>query len=226
MSSMDLYEDGFPHGTKEGYERGCKSAACPNAFEGETICRDAFMRYNRDYAYRKAVDAGETPPPEFPAPAPTSGGPAAEVRVFPEPTVTAVDSVEPLPEPEPEVARKRAPKTVPVHPSPAMYQRGCRKDNDCPSFLAGGISCRRARLDYVKARGEIVRAEREAAGSQFDRVDVAVTAPAEDEPRPESAVEQLLTAITSDSSVECTVTVLPSGALVVVIRIPAQVVAA
>ncbi|QJU54372.1 hypothetical protein SCB71_14600 [Herbiconiux sp. KACC 21604] len=209
MSSADLYEDGCPHGTKEGYDRGCRSGACPNAFEGETICRDAFLRYQGDYAYRKAVDAGETPPPLIS----TSG--VVNERVATVPTMTFYDSVEPLPEARPErVLRRRAAKTEAVHPSPAMYQRGCRRDNECPSFLEGGKSCRQARLAYAKERAAVKRQEREAAGSQFDRTPVSVEfAPA-------------VAAIAEVTGVETSVVQLPNGGLVITIRVPAGVVAA
>ncbi|WP_291053661.1 hypothetical protein [Herbiconiux sp.] len=227
---MDLYEDGFPHGTKAGYERGCKGGACPNAFEGLTICRDAFMRYNRDYAYRKAVDAGETPPPEFPAKAAASKAPRGEVRVFAEPTVTVADSVEPLPEAAP-AKRVRTSSDAVVHPSNAMYQRGCRKDNECPSFLEGGLSCRQASVAYKRGLVEAKRAAQQAAEdtpsvpATSSSPDVVVTP--ERAGHPEQPTPELtLAGATSHPDLECTVTALPSGALVVVIRIPASVVAA
>ncbi len=265
MSSMDLYEDGFPHGTKEGFERGCRGGACPNKLEGEMICRDAAMRYARDYAYRRAIDNGETPPPEFPdtpTPAKTSKAfPHAEERIYAEPTITVADTiVEPDPiEPAGEVAdelvdevpaeleqpkrRGRPPRADVTHPSPAMYQRGCRRDHECPSHLAGGISCRRAALDHKRDLAAAKRAAEKAAEPTFaDRVEAIVAAPVEvpaaaveappvetvevvPAPAPEAPATALL-ALTSDPAVECTVTAMPNGGLVVVIRIPAQVVAA
>ncbi|WP_382307338.1 hypothetical protein [Herbiconiux sp. UC225_62] len=148
--------------------------------------------------------------------------------------MTVADSVEPLPEATSSIESIHRPKrqySKAVHPSPAMYQRGCHKDSDCPSFLAGGISCRRARLDYLKERAELRRADREAAASQFHRIDVEAVSPSTTPVEPVddaggAAVEKLLTAVTSDPDVECTVSVLPSGGMVVVIRIPAKVVAA
>jgi hypothetical protein len=231
MSAADLYEDGFPHGTKEGYERGCRGSACPNKFEGLDTCHTASMRYARDYAYRRAVDAGETPPPEFPKAETKKASQHAEERVWAEPVVTVADSAEPLPEETPALTpstprKDRAPKTAAVHPSPAMYQRGCRKDNECPSFLAGGISCRRARLDYVKDRAAANRAEREAAATQFDRIPVEPAAALtvdesrtiELAPAPAAPPEAL--------EVETTVTRLPGGGVTIVIRIPSAMVVA
>jgi hypothetical protein len=259
MSTADLYEDGFPHGTKEGYDRGCRSSACPNAFDGTTICRDANLRYHGDYAYRKAVDAGETPPEIIPV---LKQGPArrAEGVVFAEPTVVVADSAAPGPPADDDEdsleeaprRRGRTPRADVTHPSAAMYQRGCRKDNECPSFLAGGISCRRAALDYKKERAAAKRAKSAAEVAPADdfkpslaevatgiltrpepvepmppRPDVVATPePVDEGPNAASALPTSLAALTSDPAVECSVTVMPTGGLVVVIRIPAQIVAA
>jgi hypothetical protein len=255
VSFADLYEDGFPHGTKEGFERGCRGGACPNKFEeGATICRDAAMRYARDYAYRRAIDNGETPPPEFPDAVPkkktTKASPNAEERVWAEPVVTVADTIaEPAPEqPAGSTALafprgKRGPAVF--HGTKGGYQKGCRVDHQCPSFLGGGKSCRLAAMEYQRDRRAAIsaKAERPAprpatfadkveeivAKPEVEAAEVAPAKESEPDAQPpvaEMPAEVLLSALTSDPAVECSVTMMPSGGLVVVIRIPASVVAA
>lgn len=62
MSTLDLMEDGFPHGTRAGYQQGCHSkGACMGPLDGLMTCVEANMRYASDFGYRKKVDAGVTP---------------------------------------------------------------------------------------------------------------------------------------------------------------------
>lgn len=101
MSSADLLEDGFPHGTREGYANGCRSGACPAGIEHGLSCRRANMLASGDYRYQKLVRAGATPGeiadqlglnPEIPA------GPAPKKRPQPEHPAPAVpSSARPLP---------------------------------------------------------------------------------------------------------------------------------
>lgn len=58
MSSADLFEDGFPHGTARGYELGCRGSACPAKVEFGQSCREANIRVASDWGYRKRVQAG------------------------------------------------------------------------------------------------------------------------------------------------------------------------
>lgn len=58
MSALDLLEDGFPHGTREGWEQGCRGKHCPSLEEHGISCTDARLRYQGDYRFRKRVDAG------------------------------------------------------------------------------------------------------------------------------------------------------------------------
>jgi hypothetical protein len=44
----------FPHGTKAGYDRGCKGGSCPAAIP----CRDVRRRYLSDVDFRRLIDAG------------------------------------------------------------------------------------------------------------------------------------------------------------------------
>lgn len=61
MSGLDLLEDGFPHGTLEGYERGCHGEICPSKGEHGWSCAGAVIRYRGDWVFRKRVDAGMGP---------------------------------------------------------------------------------------------------------------------------------------------------------------------
>lgn len=57
MSADILSDPTHPHGTTEGFKRGCKGAGCP----APVSCTTVHTRYNGDYAFRKAYDAGVTP---------------------------------------------------------------------------------------------------------------------------------------------------------------------
>lgn len=56
--SADILTDGsHPHGTVAGFQKGCRSAACP----APVSCRTVHTRYQGDYGFRRAIDAGMTP---------------------------------------------------------------------------------------------------------------------------------------------------------------------
>lgn len=52
MSGADLLVDGFPHGTPDGYDRGCRGRICPAE---EQSCQRAHVRFQGDYTYRQQV---------------------------------------------------------------------------------------------------------------------------------------------------------------------------
>lgn len=54
MSTLDLLDDSFPHGTPDGYRRGCRTAACPAALP----CRDVYTRYIGDFSFARLINAG------------------------------------------------------------------------------------------------------------------------------------------------------------------------
>lgn len=54
MSAADQLEDTFPHGSLEGYHRGCKGSRCA----GLISCRDVYRRYAGDFGFKRAIDAG------------------------------------------------------------------------------------------------------------------------------------------------------------------------
>lgn len=54
MGAADRLEDGFPHGTVDGYRGGCRDGNCP----APMACRDVYRRYSGDFGFRRLVDAG------------------------------------------------------------------------------------------------------------------------------------------------------------------------
>lgn len=93
--AVDMLEDGFPHGTTDGFARGCRSAgACPAGHEHGLSCRRAQILAAGNYQYQQLVRAGEEPAtiaqmlrlaPE----AKTDPKPAAPAARTPEPEVAA-----------------------------------------------------------------------------------------------------------------------------------------
>lgn len=60
--AVDLLEDGFPHGTVEGFAGGCRSAgACPAGHDHGLSCRRAQILSAGNYQYQQLVRAGEEP---------------------------------------------------------------------------------------------------------------------------------------------------------------------
>lgn len=78
MSGADLLEDGFPHGTVDGFLAGCRGGSCP--VEHGMTCRRAKQLAAGDYRYARLAAQGLTPAEiaaelgegshEHPAPAP------------------------------------------------------------------------------------------------------------------------------------------------------------
>lgn len=54
MSAEILLDHTFPHGTPDGYLKGCRGSHCPGAMS----CSDVNVRYQGDYGFRKQIDAG------------------------------------------------------------------------------------------------------------------------------------------------------------------------
>jgi len=154
VSGLDIYEDGFPHSTKEGYARGCKGGSCPGIVDYGFSCRQAEVRYHGDYAFAKLVDAGKTPaeivaieraavPVVAPKKAPVRRKLTASGDTPVTPSITVADSVEPIPAPEPAVAvlapedtvvgRNGKPILFEAHGTLTGYRKGCRSKT-CPGL--------------------------------------------------------------------------------------------
>jgi len=181
MSGLDIYEDGFPHSTKEGYARGCKGGACPGIVDYGFSCRQAEVRYHGDYAFAKLVDAGKSPAEiveieraAVPAPSPKKAPEKRKLTASGDtpitPTITVADSVEPIPAPEPAVpvlapedtvlGKNGRPIAMEFHGTRSGYQRGCH-GTVCPGLKTErGKTCRRAAAEY---QAELMRKYRERA---------------------------------------------------------------
>ena len=61
MSAADLFVDGFPHGTPQGFTDGCKSGACPGKADFGMSCRMAWQAERSDRRYRRLADEGMPP---------------------------------------------------------------------------------------------------------------------------------------------------------------------
>lgn len=61
MSAADRLEDGFPHGTVEGFTAGCKGGWCPEGNDHGLSCKKAKQLHAGDYRYQRLVKRGLTP---------------------------------------------------------------------------------------------------------------------------------------------------------------------
>jgi hypothetical protein len=61
VSGADRLEDGYPHGTVEGFDRGCRSGYCPAGNEHGLSCKRAKRLAAGDYRYSRLVKRGMTP---------------------------------------------------------------------------------------------------------------------------------------------------------------------
>lgn len=68
MSAADLFVEGFPHGTPQGFEQGCRGGACPAKVERGISCREAKTRAAWDAPFAAACARGEFPSAEEFAP--------------------------------------------------------------------------------------------------------------------------------------------------------------
>ncbi len=59
--SVELLEDGFPHGTIHGHEQGCRGRICPGREAYGWSCAEAMVRFRGDWGFRKRVMAGLGP---------------------------------------------------------------------------------------------------------------------------------------------------------------------
>jgi hypothetical protein len=192
VSGADLYEDGFPHGTPAGYERGCKGGACPSKVATGQSCRDASVRNRSDAQYRALVASG--------APVEVLAQPeGAAAQAAPDTRVASLDELR-RSSPRAREDRQLTPAPERLHTVPAdlpqpvgeregatggeerpagrggaagEHPRAAIKHgtvagyqhgcrDDCPGD-ADGLTCRQAKTDYARERYAARRAERLAA---------------------------------------------------------------
>jgi hypothetical protein len=204
VSTLDLYEDGFPHSTREGYEKGCRSrAGCPGRLENGFSCAEANIRFNGDFEYRRLVQAGKTPaeisalaPAHQPKPAAPAKTTNTATIHTPPPPVREPIAQTPTPEPaavnETKPNRGPLPLDHPDFPHGTVYgaRRGCKDPGTCPGKPGSGISCVDARnaynREYYKTHkktspGEGSTPTTEPAGNENQVRETGGTTPAESE---------------------------------------------
>lgn len=179
MSAADRLEDGFPHGTREGYDQGCRGSHCPAVDDGFLSCAQARTRYQSDYAYRKRVDAGLAPAElaevdEREAAeqrAKLAAARANRVASAPEPEPVEVVAAEPVDEPVevPAIADER-------HGTTSGYSAGCRLKERCPGVALVGKSCTQAVTEYQR---EVKRRRAAEKGATAPVEEPTVEKPAE-----------------------------------------------
>lgn len=179
MSSMDLFEDGFPHSTPAGYEAGCRGSHCPGKDEHGFSCSEAHVRYAGDYGYRRRVDAGEGPAEIAQGDAEERAKPVALKQKLVERSAALderdaegqrlVAAAVAVAESErAERQRLVEPREKPPikHGTPSGYQRGCRDGLTFPKGEDGKTSCLEAYRAYQRDYAARRRANRgEALGS-------------------------------------------------------------
>lgn len=171
----DLYADGFPHGTHEGYAYGCKGSHCPYADELGRSCAEAFVLFQGDYSNRTRVLSGMSLPEilaaeagdraaaaEARATARTLTAPAARPRA-PKSAKTAKPA---------RAAKKTGPALRRPAASPVAAEHGtvrgyreldCFREDTCPA----SPSCAQANLDQIS--GKVRRQPKAAATPKSPR---------------------------------------------------------
>ncbi|MBS0476339.1 MAG: hypothetical protein JSR28_14495 [Proteobacteria bacterium] len=164
MSTLDLLDDRFPHGTPDGYRHGCRTAACPALIP----CRTVHTRYVGDYSFAKLIDAG-TPLAEIlerdeAARAESRQRDKIAAREERRAAVEATRPRRPKPTPKPKPARASAPKPPRMPkaaPAPAPTARP-RPSTPRPRTHPGYQWLDKARSDAEKLPAELASAFSEA----------------------------------------------------------------
>ena len=107
MNAADMLEDGFPHGTIEGFNQGCRSAgSCPAGHDHGLSCFRAKILTSGNYQYLQLVRAGEEPGTIAQMLRLTPDEPEKPAKTKQEQSELAPTPIQPAAEPEP-VAPKR-----------------------------------------------------------------------------------------------------------------------
>ena len=149
------------HGHPSGYTAGCRGSECDKWHTDEMTCEQSHTRYQGDYAYRLAVDAGTATTAKYAAPKSTPRI-VRESVASAKRRATRIDTVKA--HAANKVMGKSGPMSAPAfHGTKRMADRGC-VDN-CPNQGLEGGTCREARSRYEKER----YAARKAAGTLTNR---------------------------------------------------------
>lgn len=150
-----------PHGTPTGYDDGCRGANCKNHRDPvHMTCAEAHQRYQGDWEYIKAVDAGTVTTEKASYPKPKVARLVAETA--------AEKAARPVKVKKPRVSRAK-PKTERKPRALAPLASGERKHGTpwgikhctgvCPNEAAGGKSCHTMHREYQNAYTAKRRAE-------------------------------------------------------------------
>lgn len=171
MSGADRLEDGFPHGTTQGYADGCRGGWCPAGNDHGLSCSRAKQLSAGDYQYQRLAKQGRTP-----AEIAFELGLAPETHVAPEPkaAVLSVDDEEVIDlegDEEPMKPDTKPAKPVPVPPTASGRTkaelaeiRQWAKDNGVPHTVTGRMP--------------------RATIAAYDAAHAPAEAPADDSPKP------------------------------------------
>lgn len=144
MSGADRLEDGFPHGTTQGYADGCRGGWCPAGNDHGLSCSRAKQLSAGDYQYQRLAKQGRSP-----AEIAFELGLAPETHVAPEKktAVPGVDDEEVIDlegDEEPMTTNTKPAKAVPVPPTASGRTkaelaeiRQWAKDNGVPHTVTG-----------------------------------------------------------------------------------------
>lgn len=150
------------HGTPAGHTAGCRGANCANHRTDLMTCSEAWTRYQGDYPYMKAVDAGTATAEKATYRRPKAARLVAE---------TKAEAAKRAPKPrEPKPRASRAKPKTERKPRPlAPLASGERKHGTpwgikhctgvCPAEVAGGKSCHTMHREYQNAYAAKRRAD-------------------------------------------------------------------
>lgn len=111
-AAADRLEDGYPHGTPDGYAQGCRGTVCPGADMYGLSCKRAKQLAASDYGYQKLAKRGLTP-----------GEIALELGLIPEAPTAPVVPRKPRPTAEAPAPTAEEPEAAVIEPAPAPAAR-------------------------------------------------------------------------------------------------------
>ena len=128
------------HGHPTGYTAGCRGPECPHWHTDLMTCTEAHTRYQGDYAYRKAVDAGTATAEKYAAPKVVAHIVRETPKAAKKRAVARVKAKKVyVPTGKP---RGRVPGPL-VHGTSRGTRMGCKED--CPGDPVTGVTCRQKR---------------------------------------------------------------------------------
>lgn len=150
MSSADILEDSFPHGTPAGFDRGCQSGGlCANKGTDDMTCKEAKARYASDLTFRRHLDAGGMWIGRGPVPAALKTAVIVDTATPPRPAPSNFETFKKPSAVVPDALREKLAAPDFPHGTNGGYQRGCKAAVEflCPGD-DDGRTCAQANRDY------------------------------------------------------------------------------